>query len=210
MNNEIDVTIMREYQKFSNETEKMLRDIYEERDIKNLSLPIDIEGVAGKLGFNIVINDIRLLGRLALLIGGKNIVISTGISYKEKRWVIAKAIALQHFGQSDAIIENSPFVPSTINGFSTDVFAMLLLLPISLFKQKFSEHVAAVTQLQYEFCRDQFLEHLTNISQIPTYHVSFAVHLISQMLAVQRQQAFKDVNYDISQYQEDEFENIYT
>lgn len=187
------------YWEFSKEMEKILQENGEIR------LPININSIAQKLGFDIIVMD-EISDRCYGYLSQKEILVSSKLSYKEKRWTIAKSIALQYWGKSGMIpITNPFFVACDINAFTADSFTILILLPVSLFKKELSEYKSKVQ----EFDGNKYLEHLCNCSQIPMFHLSMGYHIINQMLCFQRQKAFEKVGYDITKFQKDEFENIY-
>lgn len=190
-------TILCEYWEFSNKMEKILHDIEEVR------LPIDMTLVARKLGFN-VISYKETSNELYGYVKEKEIRVSSNLFYKKQRWTIAKAIAMHHLGKSGDIV--NPFLVNyDIDTVTADSLAILIVLPISLFKKDLSEYKSNVDC----FDGNKYLDSLCNRAQISMFHLSFGYHILTQMLCFQRQKAFREVRYDITKFEKDEFENIY-
>lgn len=213
MNNRLDDfgVLFRQYWKFSDEINKKMRHIYEEELGRKVELPIDIEEVAKKLGFYIS-SEIFPCNKIYGFLEKKTISVSSKISYKEKRWVIAQAIGIRQLDKSNSIhvIQNPLLVKQNIDTIISDAVALLILLPIPLFKEELSEYISDLETSKYELDIMEYFQTLSDRSQIPIIPLSFGYHLITQMLCFQRQQAFKDCGYDINKsVQEDKYENIF-
>lgn len=180
---------------FSEKTEKLLDQFGETR------LPIGIKDIAIELGFDIETEELgeRDYG----VVAHKTILVNRKLKYKEQRWVIAKAVA--HFlnvsKQKEEVVSipNPFFISNNLDEFYSDALAMLLLLPISIFKQEVSKNID----------NSDLLQHLSDISQIPLFRLSIGYQLINQMLCFQRQKTFKECNYDITKFPFEPYENIF-
>ena len=187
--------LLEELWKFSKQTEKMF---------EKVSLPIDIVEFARKLGFEIVYDEIAQTEQQTFGVATpKEIHVNKNLKYKEQRWAIAKAMAyfLNNSNQKEMLffVQSPYFVSDNVDEFYTDVMAILLLLPITLFKQEVSKYID----------RDDLLQRLSDISQIPIFQLSIGYQFIKQMLSFKRQKDFEECHYDVESFTVDEYENIY-
>lgn len=193
-------SILQEYWDIADKIEKTLNDICK-KNFNNFQLPINLNLVAKEFGFTIKRDvdtyNIYYYGDIFT----ECIHISNNISYKEQRWVIAEAMAMHHLGIKGTVY--NPFlVKSDIDMVPVDIIATFILLPISLFKKDLSQYIANTNC----FNGNRYLEHLSNCSQIPMFHLSFC-YLINLMLCFQRQTDFKDSGYDVMAFQEEDKKN---
>lgn len=166
-----------------------------------VKLPIDIKFIAKQQGYRIEYDNhptnSKLMGYVYPI--PKVIVLYKTLSYKEQRWTIAKAIHLK----KTTAIANPLFLH--MGDMDSDIHALLSLLPISLFKAELSKYIET-TEV---FDINDFLEKLSNISQIPLFHLAYGYPLLSQLICFERQKEFAKVDYDITKVTKDEFENIF-
>ncbi len=193
-------TLLCEFWDFSEKTEELLKQL----DV-SVKLPIDIQNFAKKLGLSIEdANLIPFSERHYGYINQNTITIKANLIYKEKRWVIAKSIAsfLIHENKvKEGLLIANPFLVSYKPAeFYLDSLAMLILFPISLFKKEVSENIDETNDL---------LQYLSDKSQISQFQMSIGYQLLKQMLWFQRNQSFKECNYDITQVSVDQYENIF-
>ena len=105
MNNLLDqFSMLHEYWEFSNKTEKILNDFYQEK-LEELFLPIDIKSIARHLGFDIC--NSKLSNEFYGYLYKETIFLSRNLTYKEQQWVVAQGIAMHHLGIRGSI--NNPF-----------------------------------------------------------------------------------------------------
>ena len=196
--------LLEEFWKFSKETEKM---------IEEMSLPIIIGDYVEKLGLNVVYDELYLFDQNKRdfgMISTKTIYVNPNISYKEQRWVIAKAVAIflndyntengDILGEGIFSIGNPFLVSRNVEEFYLDSLATLLLLPITLFKREVSENIEK---------SDDLLQHLSDRVQIPLFQLSIGYQLIKQMICYQRKKEFEKCNYDVELMPSEEYEDIF-
>ncbi len=209
-------TTISEYWKFSKEIEKIANEAYKKND-EIITLPFDVELVAKELGFDVEWVDKWQNDRFSIKEWGyltnKRLRISRKICYKDKRWTIAKAIAMDYLGVQTTMITNPFFIDADFTGLTTaDLLAILTLLPISLYKKELDYFYKAgrfEDWLTGNFDGNKFLTYLCNKSQICMFHLSVGYHILTQMLCFERQKRFRDNGCDIQKFQEDEYEDIY-
>lgn len=199
--------LLSEYWDFSNNTERL----FEQYDV-TLRLPIDIEKVAKTLGFCIkeLLKDDEKFSPFYAYVNQEHIILRKGLSYKEKRWAIAKAIAIpiaiKSCLVSDDEINHQIYVPNpllvspNVDEFYTDALATLLLLPISLFREEVFKNISQL---------DMILKILLNKTQMPEIKVATGYELIKQILSFQRNKEFEDANYSVEQISSNQYEDIF-
>lgn len=187
-----------EFWDFSEKTEKLL----EQLGIK-VSLPINIREVARKLGFDISYNVFSDEENPVFATSTpKTINLRLHLTHKEERWAIAKAVSyfLINSGSQEIIHTCNPFfVSCNIDEFYLDAFAILLLLPISLFKKEVSKNIG----------KSDFLQRLSDQTQIPVFQLSIGYQLIKQMLCFQRYKAFEECDFDVTKVPVEQYEEIF-
>ncbi len=198
-------TLLEEFIDVSKEIERVLKQLN-----MKLYVPINIDIVARQLGIAITYNgsyDVTKWG----FSDNKMIELNSHISYKDQRWLIAKAVGghLIHSGQ--IMFYNPCFVPNTMDNFYLDTLAGLLLVPIFLFKQELSQYISdnidkdKVDVLQ----TNDFIEYMSDKFQVPMYRFSTTYQLICQILSFMRFKEFEKYNYDITQVPLDQYEKLF-
>lgn len=96
---------MSKYWQFSDETQKILQDIYQKNHM-TLELPIDVKFVARELGFKIEKSIVNSIGNSIRnsngihsnsFLSNKTLFMDPNLSYKEQQFLVAKAIIVDLF-----------------------------------------------------------------------------------------------------------------
>ncbi len=199
--NEKEGTLLSEFWDFSKDVERLL----EQFSIAP-KFPIDIEKMAKELGFCIKesIEYGEEFSSFYAYASQNFIVFRKNLMYKEKRWIIAKVVTafLINNGEIKNII-NIPdpfFINNNVDEFYSDALAILLLLPIFLFKKEIYEHMGKSNNL---------LQELSNKAQIPMMQLASGYQLIKLLLCFQRSREFIKANYDTKLVSPDQYEDIF-
>lgn len=196
-------TLLCEFWDFSEKTEKWLRKF----NIA-LRLPIDIQDFAKRLGIRIELTKTPSFSENYIAYAARNtIILKANLSYKEQRWVIAKALAnffLYEYGIKEFLIPNQLLVSSNHYEFFSDTIAILLLFPISIFKKEISENIGKTKSDLFDL-----LEYLSDKTQISQSHIITGYEIMKLMLCFQRNSEFEKSNYDITKITPDQYENIF-
>ncbi len=202
---------MSKYWQFSDETQKILQDIYQKNHM-TLELPIDVKFVARELGFKIeksIVNSIVNSNGIHSnsFLSNKTLFMDSNLSYKEQQFLVAKAIIVDLFFTSSLYsFSNSFLIHNNIDSFIADIGAILILLPIPILKKELSEYI---TLYQDSFNGNKFIEYLSIRTQVPLFQISFGYHVLTQMICYKRQKEFMDAKYDVTKVPNDEFEDIF-
>lgn len=206
------------YLKAAMTAEKLVNECYKKTNQQPV-FPIDIELIAKKLGIFVIKEDlngenVRHLNRTLALITSQNkegyAVIDAQVSYKTQRYALANAVGRFLLNQPKELLKCTyaiPLIPQSLEEIAADVIALFLLLPITTFKNEFLKYL--------EDCRDcpldvdAWMEYLGNKSQISLFNLAIGYQQMKQVLCYQRQEEFKENDFDISKILLDPYDRIY-
>lgn len=206
------------YLKAAKAAEELILESYKETG-RGPAFPIDIELVARSLGIVVVKEDlnggnVRRLNRTLALITSQNgegyAVIDNQVSYKTQRYALANAVGRFLLNQPKELLKCTyaiPLIPQSLEEIAADVIALFILLPITTFKNEFLKYLE-----EYKYCPldvDAWMEYLGNKSQISLFNLAIGYQQMKQVLCYQRQEEFRQNDFDITKLLLDRYDRIY-
>ena len=209
------------YNKIAVEAEKLVCESYRESG-KKVKFPIDISLITKYLKIEVsreslnmggTFNYNRKLGMVTARNGQVHILVDGDVSYKTRRYAIANGVGRYLLNQSKDIFKSNfaiPLIPQSLEEIAADSIALFLLMPVTTFKEEFLFYLDDyVDRSERPLDVDEWLQYLSDKSQITLFNLAIGYQQMKQVLCYQRQEEFAKYDFDITKIPEDKYSKIF-